>query len=694
MGQTNPDELFESFEPADKNVKVIGNSLYIKFKEDNPEYVSLYNRDVLVKTADLSDKFAKKLFVTDAIELGANKSQLARALGISRQTIHNYEEMKKYFGIEGLANGYNPEKSKNLKKQRKEHAEQLPRGNKARQLEDIRKAEREKLANQLQPLPFGDQTDKVSPQEQPFSEEHDWEPTRYAGTFPYLITLINKNQWLDLLFCFFGDKYKIFMVFLLMASQDIRSIEQLKNIFKRESGLLIGIKRVPSKAKIWEWFYAVANMNCGVQLHYEFFRQQIRSGNVGLWLWFTDGHLLPYTGSQCVHKGYNTQRRLPVPGRTNMVTSDLSGRVVDFEIQEGKGNLRKYIISLGKKWEEVSDKPVMVFDREGYGAEFFYNMVENKIGFVTWQKHIDAKELEKIDEEQFNEKFEVNNKKYRIFEGKKEFTHKIDGKEKKVTLRQIFIRNVTSNRKTCALSGESEERLSTKECAIAILNRWGASENTFKHLAQRHPLDYQPGFKFEKSEKQDVANPERKEKQNLLKRLKKGLNKLFKKFSKTKEIRNKNGSVRKNSQHENLKHEIQKQEMEIKELEQELKQLPERVDASGLQDYKCFNRISDDGKILFDFVTSSVFNASKQMTQWLLPFYNNQNEYIDLFYTITQCHGWIKSEKHTVTVRLEQLEQPGRRAAQEQFCRKLSSLGAMTPNGKVLKIEAGPSPLG
>jgi hypothetical protein len=321
-------------------------------------------------------------------------------------------------------------------------------------------------------------------------------------------------------------------------------------------------------------------------------------------------------------------------------------------------------------------------------------MVENKIGFVTWQKHIDAKELEKIDEEQFNEKFEVNNKKYRIFEGKKEFTHKIDGKEKKVTLRQIFIRNVTSNRKTCALSGESEERLSTKECAIAILNRWGASENTFKHLAQRHPLDYQPGFKFEKSEKQDVANPERKEKQNLLKRLKKGLNKLFKKFSKTKEIRNKNGSVRKNSQHENLKHEIQKQEMEIKELEQELKQLPERVDASGLQDYKCFNRISDDGKILFDFVTSSVFNASKQMTQWLLPFYNNQNEYIDLFYTITQCHGWIKSEKHTVTVRLEQLEQPGRRAAQEQFCRKLSSLGAMTPNGKVLKIEAGPSPLG
>jgi len=34
---------------------------------------------------------------------------------------------------------------------------------------------------------------------------------------------------------------------------------------------------------------------------------------------------------------------MPMPGRTNLVTCDESGRVVDFEIQEGKGNLHQYM---------------------------------------------------------------------------------------------------------------------------------------------------------------------------------------------------------------------------------------------------------------------------------------------------------------------------------------------------------------
>ena len=79
--------------------------------------------------------------------------------------------------------------------------------------------------------------------------------------------------------------------------------------------------------------------------------------------------------------------------------------------------------------------------------------------------------------------------------------------------------NVTSHRRTCALASVSLEQLSTQDCARAILNRWGASENTFKHLANRHPLHYQPGFAFVESEKQKIANPAYKEKKGLLKRI-------------------------------------------------------------------------------------------------------------------------------------------------------------------------------
>jgi len=88
-----------------------------------------------------------------------------------------------------------------------------------------------------------------------------------------------------------------------------------------------------------------------------------------------------------------------------------------------------------------------------------------------------------------------------------------------------------------------------------------------------------------------------------------------------------------------------------------------------------------------------LWNARKEMTDWLLNYYPNENEYVDLFYAITQCHGWIKSEADRVVVRLEPLQQPGRREAQEQFCRRLNALGAYIPIGKILQIEVGPPPI-
>ncbi len=81
------------------------------------------------------------------------------------------------------------------------------------------------------------------------------------------------------------------------------------------------------------------------------------------------------------------------------------------------------------------------------------------------------------------------------------------------------------------------------------------------------------------------------------------------------------------------------------------------------------------------------------MVDWLRESYESENDLVDLFYAITHCHGWIRSTAVEVTVRLEPLQQPRRRAAQEYLCRKLTSLGALTPMGKRLVVEVGDSPL-
>jgi len=91
-------------------------------------------------------------------------------------------------------------------------------------------------------------------------------------------------------------------------------------------------------------------------------------------------------------------------------------------------------------------------------------------------------------------------------------------------------------------------------------------------------------------------------------------------------------------------------------------------------------------------MTSIVWNARKDMADWLRPHWKLKNERVDLFYAITECHGWVLSNKSEVRVRLEPLEQPARRFAQEQLCRKLTCLATRLPTGKLMVIEVGEAP--
>ena len=676
------------------NIKKIGANLSLIFNSRNKHLVTLKNRDVIVKKVDLSDKPTKKIFVIDAVELGATKSLLADALNISRQTIHNYIEIKKRFGIEGLLGGYNLKMGKNLAEQRKITQNERMQGNKAVILAEERKAKRIENQEQQQELGFEFGEETVPKDEQPFNTLHDWKFTRYAGVFPYLIVLLNTNQWLRLIMSYFGSAYKIFLIFLLMAARNIKSIEQLKNVKQKEAGLILGLNKLPHKKGVWEWFYNASNFRCSKFLCSSFFKQQLRCGVVGAYIWFTDGHLLPYTGNKKVHYAYNTQRKMVMPGQTNMVTCDINGRIVDFQIQEGTGDLKTHIVELKKKWEqELTEIPFMVFDREGHGAPFFNTLIENKIPFVTWEKHVDSKKLMEIDDAFFTQLFEMNNKNYGVFEGEKTFTLEQNGETQTFVLRKIYLWNQTSSRRTCCLAWDAGRAMSTVECAQAILSRWGASENTFKHLYDRHPFHYHPGFKTVDSENQLIGNPAIKSIEKEIKDIRKKLDKKHKKNSKAKEVFNKDGSRREKSLKVRLEAEIRELEAEYAKLLDKKKQLPEKVDISTLENYKSFKKIDNEGKNLFDFVTASVWNARKDMTDWLLSHYPNKAEYVDLFYAITQCHGWIKSEADRVVVRLEPLQQPSRRKAQEQFCKKLNALNVYIPIRKILQIEVGPSPI-
>ncbi len=577
------DQLFSSLNDKPKNQFDLGKGLILEVKENYPQTAILSQNGIVIKRCKLADKTAKKLLVIDALEHGAMKSRLASALQMSRQTIDNYQGTVKHFGLDGLVKGYDPSVSKSVRVQREKHVGHNKRrpGNRARQLEQIRREKRQAREEQKHEqgvFKFGyeDSAILVAAENQPFSEQHDWEPSRYAGVATYLIALISEWKWLQLVMGYFGSGFKIFMVFVLMAARNIRSIESIKNVRHREAGIVLGLGQLASKPKLWQWFYSVSDKGRSILLLTDYFRYQICSGLVGLQFWFSDGHLLPYTGKQPVHYSYNTQRRMPVPGQTSMVTCDQHGRIVGFEIHEGKGNLKQYILNLGKKWnDDLPCSAVMVFDREGSANSNYSKLVLASIPFVAWQKNINTEQLAGIEDSKFAESFEFNGKSYKVFEDEKVITCDTD-EDSQIgqhcfKLRHIFIWNQSSKRRTCALAWSGDTKMSTIDCARAILHRWGASENTFKHTKERHPLHYHPGFKLVESDRQEIKNPALKQKQDQIKTIKKNLKKLYQKLSKAKEVLNKDGSPRENSVRERIKNDINNYEAELDKLNAEKK---------------------------------------------------------------------------------------------------------------------------
>jgi len=739
----------------------------------------------VIKRVNLADKAELRIFLVELMQKNLSQTRLAEVFKLSRQTLHNYRESYREFGVNGLLHGYSPAQSKSEELQRRVHVDKRRPGSKARELEALRRARKAQTTNavedelawdggsqaiytlqetaveevlhsthaatnpipdQSQPLPLScaehteqplsraiealqesalepsvtqevaephsagvavlpsatSQPERVSVV--PYADNHGWEVNRNAGVFPVLMVLIGQSPWLLRLFRLFGDGWRIFLVFVLMAVKNIRSIEQMKHERLDEVGHLLGVGRLPALDGLWSWFHDAAGKHRAGALLKEFFADQIRCARVAARLWFTDGHLLPYSGHDKVHAAYSTQRRMAMPGQTNLVTCDEQGRVVYFDIQEGHGDLRAQILKLGEYAREQSlgaTPPVHVFDREGDGLGFFSELVRTATPFITWEKNANQAHLMALQASDFCDSVQVNGTDYRLLEEVKVCTYKPvaePGEERPAPehsfkLRRVVLWNQRTKHRASVLCWDGELKLSAPEVVCAMLGRWGASENTFKHIQARHPYHYHPGFGVAPSEKQDIANPEIKVFQKKIETLQKQLAHLYKKLTKTSPVFNRDGGERMNSLHRRLTQDIADNEEKLSVLKTKKSSLPERVDVAGLADYRSFKTIDNEGKNLFDFVTTSVWNARRLLLDWLDESYAKDNDRVDLLYAIFNSHGWIRSDEKWVVVRMEPLQQPARRYAQEQLCRKLTGLGAKIPGGKWLRVEVGDSPM-
>jgi len=156
------------------------------------------------------------------------------------------------------------------------------------------------------------------------------------------------------------------------------------------------------------------------------------------------------------------------------------------------------IISYGIK------RPVLVFDRGGYGIHFFSEL-SKYADFVTWGKYVRKEDLTTVRQEDFTVGLSVNGRCYEISQQDKTLkesaaTAKKEGRLERssVNLRMIVLREI--DKKT---GKEKGHRLSVLTCdktrpsweiAYFMLNRWGKSENFLKKSCQFSNLIITPAM--------------------------------------------------------------------------------------------------------------------------------------------------------------------------------------------------------
>ncbi|MDI6793340.1 MAG: hypothetical protein QME81_10805, partial [bacterium] len=161
-------------------------------------------------------------------------------------------------------------------------------------------------------------------------------------------------------------------------------------INSHDLGLLSGRTSSPDEASIRRRLNQMAEYQPAEKLIDYFANLFLTLGFIDSEVFFIDGHFLPYYGLQVLAKGYHTVRRLAMKGNEIYVVSDLKGRPLFFITEGCEIDFRPIIERAAEKLIDLGiSRPLLVFDRGGYGV-YFFSQLKTRADFITWAKYLNT----------------------------------------------------------------------------------------------------------------------------------------------------------------------------------------------------------------------------------------------------------------------------------------------------------------
>lgn len=527
--------------------------------------------------------------------------------------------------------------------------------------------------------------------------------TPYAGLFFYQLFLSELN--FSKLFEEFNlndnkqyNACEISLAIVFGLANGLPSVEAHKLLNPSQFGPLFGVPKSPDLLTIRSYLNIMAEKNIADSIIDKFAIQVLRMRATDPQVFFVDGHFLPYYGLSLLSKGYHTVRRQILKGNEIYVVSDIKKRPLMFITEGCEIDFRPILHRIAEKLIEYGiNRPLLVFDRGGYGVHFFSEL-SLKADFITWSKYVRNDELSSISDEEFTVGFRFLGKCYEISETEKDLTEsaataKKEGRVRRsrIKVRMIVIRRIDGKTykevgKRLAVLTSDKNREGWK-IGYFMLNRWGKSENFFKEVTAIFNFDYHPGYAVSEMENQPLFdNPEVSIIKAAIRNLDKEISILEGKSAILQLEYQKEAKKKTTTKIEKLETEKKEKISDKEGFKGKLKELPAKVSLEHFLD-KPMCHCDLEKKRLYDLMQMITYHSRERLVEEFRHCYNRPQDLKQILDKITDKGGYIRLIGSTLVILLDWIERPAHRKASEMLCQRINRLGIVMQGRLPLRLH-------
>ena len=462
---------------------------------------------------------------------------------------------------------------------------------------------------------------------------------------------------------FFGLR-SVLLTFAFMALLRIKNPEQLTSHAPGELGQLLGLDRAPEVKTLRRKLDEMGQRRLARPLHQRLTERWAATEPDELGLLYLDGHVRPYHGRKhTLPKHHVQQRGRPMPGTQDFHVNDARAEplfVVTAEATEGLLTMMEEHLLPEIRFLVGPERRVTVaFDREGWSPASFARWQEVGFDVLTYRKGRQScwqRRFFSAVEGTADERQVV----YQLAERRVKLSNGLPVRE---------VRRLSDDGHQTAVI-TTDESLSTFEVAHRMFSRW-RQENFFRYMRHEFDLDHLCTYDVEPADPARlVPHPERKKLDQQIKTAQSAMGQLVGRRGHLKP----GDKLRVNGRmldEDEVDERLRRREDEIRRLKERRDALPKKVPLDDVLDPEQIVQLERERKLLTDAFKMIAYRAESQLARWLEPLFKRyEDEGRKFLQSVFQATADLLPDRHhkTLTVRFHGLSSPRATRALSGLC--------------------------